>query len=250
MKTLSIIQRTARIILPLAALAAAMLNLNSRGADHRHAHAPPGHNKASVLTARAEKPVNEPAHTAFDITPPAADPVYDSAGNPAVAANTPLYSQAAGICDHLFPLIAPDGHHIVLAEWKQAKGEAVIKCGQKGTHVALQLTGLIPHGVYTVWVAVFESPGLTPDFTHMIGVGALGAPDGSQNTIVASEDGEGELSVFHPSGALSYFGSAGCLTDEFEVLLWVPLHLNGQTSGGVPGDECNLGFQGAFRFKQ
>ena len=202
-----------------------------------------------VLTAQADKPANKTVHSSFDITTPAADPVYDSAGNPATAADTPLYSNAAELCSHLFPLLAPDGHQIQLAEWQQAKGTAHMKCGQKSTHVVLQLTGLVPHGVYTVWVATFLSPGLTPDFANLVGVGALGAPDGSQNTIVASEDGEGELSVFHPTGDLSAFGSAGCLTDEFEVLLWVPLHIDGQTSGGLPGDECNLGFQGAFRFK-
>ncbi len=203
-----------------------------------------------VFPATADKPANQPAHTSFDTTAPAADPVYDSAGNPATAANTPLYSEAAGECDHLFPLIAPDGHHIKLAEWKTASGTAVIKCGQKGTHVVLQLSGLIPHGVYTVWVATFVAPGLTQDFANLVGVGALGAPDGSQNTIIASEDGEGELSVFHPAGELSFFGSAGCLTDEYEVLLWIPLHTDGHTHGGVPGDPCTLGFQGAFRFKQ
>ena len=202
-----------------------------------------------VFTAQADKPANKTAHTSFDITTPAADPVYDSAGNPAVAADTPLFSNAAGLCDHLFPLIAPDGHHITLAEWQRANGTALMKCGQRGTHVVLQLTGLVPRGVYTVWVATFQAPGLTPDFANLIGVGALGASDGSQNVVVASADGEAELSVFHPAGDLSFFGSAGCLTDEFEVLLWIPLHIDGQTAGGLPGDECNLGFQGAFRFK-
>ena len=58
------------------------------------------------------------------------------------------------------------------------------------------------------------------------------------------------LSVFHPPGDLSMFGSSECLSEEFEVLLWLPLHLDGQTHGGVPGDECELGFQGGFSFKQ
>ena len=202
-----------------------------------------------VFTAQAGRPAHKTVQASFDITTPAADPVYDSAGNPATA-DTPLYSNAAGLCDHLFPLIAPDGHHIRLAEWQRVRGTALMKCGQKGTHVALQLTGLVPNGVYTVWVATFQAPGLTPDFANLIGIGALGASDGSQNVIVASADGEAELSVFHPPGALSLFGSSDCLTDEFEVLLWLPLHINGLTYGGEPGSECNLGFQGAFRFKQ
>ena len=188
--------------------------------------------------------------TIFDTTVPAADPVYDSAGNPAVAGHTPLYSNSSGLCDHLFPLTAPDGHHITLREWQRAKGTALMKCGPKGTHVVLHLSGLIPNGVYTVWVATFQAPGLTPDFANLIGLGALGAPDGSENVVLASPHGTAQLSVFHPPGDFSIFGSTDCLSDEFEVLLWLPLHLDGQTSGPVPGDECALGFQGAFSFKQ
>jgi len=203
-----------------------------------------------VFTVRADQPPHKTVRTSFDITVPAADPVYDSAGNPAVAGNTQLYANASGLCDHLFPLIAPDGHHIKLAEWQRAKGNALIKCGQRGTHVVLQLTGLIPNGVYTVWVATFQAPGLTPDFANIIGLGALGEPDGSQNVVLASPQGTAALSVFHPAGDFSMFGSTDCLSDEFEVLLWLPLHLDSQTHGGVPGDECQLGFQGAFSFKQ
>jgi hypothetical protein len=84
----------------------------------------------------------------------------------------------------------------------------------------------------------------------MTGLGALGAPDGSGNVILASPQGTAALSVFHPPGDLSMFGSTDCLSDEFEVVLWLPLHLDGQTYGPVPGDECTLGFQGAFGFKQ
>ncbi len=203
-----------------------------------------------VFTALADQPQHKTERTSFDTSFPAADPVYDSAGNPAVGGDTPLYANASGLCDHLFPLIAPDGHHIELAEWQSAKGNALIKCGQRGTHVVLQLTGLIPNGVYTVWVATFQAPGLTPDFANMIGLGALGEPDGSQNVVLASPHGTATVSVFHPPGDLSIFGSTDCLSDEFEVLLLLPLHLDSQTHGSVPGDECQLGFPGAFSFKQ
>ena len=203
-----------------------------------------------VFTAKADQPPHKTEFSIFDTTVPASDPVYDISGNPAVAVDTQLYSNSSGLCDHLFPLLAADGHHITLGEWRQAKGHASIKCGRRGTHVTIQLTGLIPNGVYTVWVATFQAPGLTPDFANLIGLGALGAPDGSQNVIVASPHGTAALSVFHPPGDLSMFGSSECLSEEFEVLLWLPLHLDGQTHGGVPGDECELGFQGGFSFKQ
>jgi len=204
----------------------------------------------SAFTVNAKQPAQKTVRTTFDTTVPAADPVYDSAGVPAVAEDTLLYSNSSGLCDHLFPLSAPDNHHINLAEWKSARGSALLKCGQKGSHVVMQLSGLVPNGVYTVWVGIFQAPGLTPDFANLIGLGALGAPDGSDNVILASANGTAALSAFHPTGDLSMFGSTDCLSDEFEVLLWLPLHLDGQTHGGVPGDECQLGFQGGFSFKQ
>lgn len=202
-----------------------------------------------AFIANAAQPERKTIKTTFDTTVPSADPVYDSAGIPAVAPDTLLYSNSAGLCDHLFPLIAPDDHHITLAEWKRPTGHALLQCLNRGSHVVFQLNGLVPNGVYTVWLGIFESPGVTPDFAHMIGLGALGAPDGSENVILASPNGTAALSVFHPTGDLSIFGTVGCLSDEFEVMLFFPLHLDGQTHGGEPGNECELGFQGAFRFR-
>lgn len=127
------------------------------------------------------------------------------------------------------------------------------KCVQKGTHGVLKLSGLIPHGVYTVWVAVFQAPGLTPDFANLIALGALGSPDGSQNAFVASASGKAELSALQPADPLSVFDDQdadnSCLLDKFETLLWVALHVDGQTHGPVPGDECTLAFPGGFSFK-
>ena len=82
-----------------------------------------------VFSAHATQPQHKTQRTSFDSSVPAADPVYDSAGNPAVAGDTPLYANASGLCGHLFPLVAPDDHHITLAEWQRAKGSALIKCG-------------------------------------------------------------------------------------------------------------------------
>jgi hypothetical protein len=91
---------------------------------------------------------------------------------------------------------------------------------------------------------------LTPDFSALVGLGALGLPDGSQNHFVASADGKAELSALHPAGALSMFGEvSGCLLKEYEVLLWLTLHLDNQTHGPTPGDECELAFPGGFSFK-
>src|SRR6185503_11846439 len=182
-----------------------------------------------IHSASAEKPAAKPLRAEFINSPPVADPVYDQAGHPAVAGNTLLYGDGSGVCDHRFPITAPDGHQVTLAEWTRANGTAMVKCVQKGTHVVIQLSGLIPNGVYTIWVGVFQAPGLTPDYSNIIALGALGQPDGSQNAFVASAHGEAVISAFQPSGPLSAFDdrdSAGCLLDEFEVLFFVGLHLD------------------------
>src|SRR5438067_5232117 len=54
------------------------------------------------------------------------------------------------------PVVAPDGHQLTLAEFNATAGRASVKCVQQGTHAVLELTGLIPHGVYTVWNVVFR----------------------------------------------------------------------------------------------
>src|SRR5207247_1737162 len=74
-------------------------------------------------------------------------------------------------------VLAPDGHQLTLAEFNAPQGRASVKCVQQGTHAVLELTGLIPNGVYTVWNVVFRSPGFDPTFANLIGLGAIGAPD-------------------------------------------------------------------------
>src|SRR6185369_1844157 len=105
---------------------------------------------------------------------------------------------------------------------------ASVKCVKKGTHVVIEASGLVPNGVYSVWLLTFEAPGFTPDFAHLIGEGALGAPDGSDNTFTASDSGEAVISAFQPAGSLSEFGEVtGCLFDEFEFLVALVYHPNG-----------------------
>jgi hypothetical protein len=134
------------------------------------------------------------------------------------------------------PLLAPDGHQLTWGEYNKVTGRAAVKCDKRGTHVVMQVSGLIPKGVYTIWVLTFSPPGFTPNLENMTGVGALGAPDGSQNTFVASASGQAALSAHHPAGPLSEFGEvSGCLFDEFEFQLLANYHPDGQTYGGFGG---------------
>ncbi len=138
--------------------------------------------------------------------------------------------------DVLEPVTAPDGRPLTLGELSAVSGKASAKCDKQGTHVTLQLAGLIPNGVYTIWLLIFELPGFTPDFAHFIGEGSLGPGDGSRNSLVASAEGRAALSVRHPAGALSEFGEVtNCLFDEFEFHLVGAYHPDGLTYGPTPG---------------
>jgi hypothetical protein len=135
------------------------------------------------------------------------------------------------------PVTAPDGHQVTLAEFDAVQGTASVKCIEQGTLVTLHLTGLIPNGVYTAWNVVFQAPGFEPTFSNVIGLGALGTPDGSHNTFRASPTGQGSLSAITPPGPLSTVGEIGAcaLRDEFEWHVVGAYHIDGQTHGPVLG---------------
>ncbi|MEO7801141.1 MAG: hypothetical protein ABIR81_04040 [Ginsengibacter sp.] len=146
-------------------------------------------------------------------------------------------------------VMAPDGHHITLGEFNRVSGYASIKCINKGTHVVIHLSGLIPNGVYTIWVVSFKSPGYEATLANLIGVGALGAGDGSKNSFTASAAGTGSLSAIMPAGSLSEFGSVNdCLSTEYQVQLLGAYHIDGLTHGGSPGDESTWVEQFVFQF--
>jgi hypothetical protein len=137
-------------------------------------------------------------------------------------------------------------HHITLGEFRQVAGSIAAKCTDQGTHVSMHLNGLIPHGVYTVWVA---KPDPT-DMSKMIGVGALGKDDGSQNSFSADKDGEAYISATNPGGKLSTFGTiAGCwLTGEPIVQIAGVYHIDGNTHGKEVGPDGMYVGQFAFAY--
>lgn len=168
--------------------------------------------------------------------------VEDANMMPPMGNNTILFNKTGHV-----PILAPDGHHVTLGEFNSASGKAEVKCMNNGTHVEIHMHGLIPKGVYTIWIMTFKTPGFNGTFDNLTGVGALGAPDGSQNAWVATSNGKGELSVTTPAEMLSIFGSVpNCFGGEFEVLLSAAYHLDGRTHGGSPGDFTNYVLQFGF----
>lgn len=149
------------------------------------------------------------------------------------------------------PILAPDNHQLTLGEFNSVSGSTDVKCINSGTHVVLHLKGLIPKGVYTIWVVTFKSPGFDVTFANQIGEGALGATDGSQNSFTASAAGTASISVIMPAGSLSEFGTVGsCLSSEYEFQLAGAYHLDNLTHGKTPGDPNTWTIQFAFDFHQ
>src|SRR5262245_5136284 len=179
--------------------------------------------------------------------------VSDVNGNPATSENTPLYfSRRCQPGDPLVPIIAPDGHQVTWGEWTDVEGRAAVKCINQGSHVVAHFSGLIPNGQYTCWIVAFDPPGFTgTTLANAFGVGPLGLQDGSQNSFVADDNGEGQISGILPPGPMSIIHTrpfGGCLTDEFQFHVAIAYHGDGLTHGAVPGPVCTWAVQRAVIF--
>lgn len=129
------------------------------------------------------------------------------------------------------PVLAPDGHHVTAGEFSAVQGSISVKCLPSGTQVKVHLRELIPNATYRIWLLTFKDPGFDigppPDFSNVVGEGALGPNDRSRNTFKASASGQGQITRIHPAGLLSEFLPAPApfpnepagdclLTDHFE----------------------------------
>lgn len=154
--------------------------------------------------------------------------------------STLLYYRRTGL-----PILAPDGHHVTAGEFSAVRGSISVKCLESGTHVSLHLRNLISEATYRIWLLTFEEPGFDlgppPDFSNLIGEGALGPNDRSRNTFTASVTGEGQITRIHPAGPLSEtlpeppfanepVGSC-LLTDQFEWHVVAAFQQPGQPLG-------------------
>lgn len=136
---------------------------------------------------------------------------------------------------------------VTLGEFRRAYGEISAKCIKQGTEVAMRLHGLIPHGVYTIWLAKPDPA----DPSKNLGFGALGSEDGSGgNSFVADRDGEAYLVGSNKGGKLSGFGTiAQCwLTGEPVVQVAGVYHIDDQTHGATAGPDGTYAVQFAWVF--
>ena len=154
------------------------------------------------------------------------------------------------------PVLAPDGHHLTWGEFSTVKGKAEVKCKGNGVEATLELSGLIPNGVYTIWNVVFDAPGVDPTdpMLGLEGMGAAGIGDGSDNAFTASNQGTASITIFSPGGPLSVVSNTNLgncpLTENFEWHIVGGYHMDGQTHGPVLGPDGTAIEQFGFIFKE
>jgi hypothetical protein len=150
------------------------------------------------------------------------------------------------------PVVTPGGEPVTLQAFEAVHGRVSVACVDGGVRVKLNMEGLIPNGVYSIWIATFGPQGFDPAAPerNRVGLGALGARDGSESFFVASAAGTGTLAATTPAGPLSTFGEIGAcpLTETGEWHVVGAYHIDGQTHGPEPGPLGTFVEQFAFRF--
>ena len=135
------------------------------------------------------------------------------------------------------PILGPDGEHVTLGEWDNAEGSVEIYCSGETTVMEFSFSGLLPEGVYTLWVGPMSG-------NNILGTGALGDGSGTDNILDVSPLGNAEISVSMEPGSLSVFGtlSSCLLTNQTDIVLILDYHIDGQTHGASPGlDTSDVG---------
>lgn len=144
--------------------------------------------------------------------------------------------------EQLHAVLAPDGRHLTLGEWGQARGTGRVTCTAQGTLYQFALENLVPNGVYTVWNFVLDRAVTAATFPagQVPNGGALGPSTGTGNAFTASATGEGTLEVIARPGAMSMVGQMpGCvLTQAPGSAVIVLYHIDGKTWGSMPGPEA------------
>lgn len=139
------------------------------------------------------------------------------------------------------PVLAPDGHHVTWGEFSDVGGSVRLKCLRRGTHVTVHAEGLLPRGLYTIWVAI-----LLNDLETVVGAAPLGPNDGTKSGFRASGSGRGTIVGIDLSAPLTFdqnpafdgYETPDCLLDvqrRFVVEIAAAYHYDDETHGPVRG---------------
>lgn len=156
------------------------------------------------------------------------------------------------------PLLSADRTRtLTLGEWLAFSGEAVVRCDQLKTAIDLRLEGLVPNGVYSVWILATTIPLaydenrvptflITRDFLDLRFISYFapaGSPDGSDATLVADARGSVTYSV-HVAAVIA--ARYQCLLDSAASwFILLDYHPDGRTFGGLARPQTGSSEQAA-----
>ena len=110
-------------------------------------------------------------------------------------------------------ILAPGGGQVTWGDFSGATGGIIVKCTEKGTHITVHLSDLIPNGVYTIQSELFD-----PNTGEILGRIGYTETDEKGKSIgssfQASNSGEGHISGFIQSGALDMNLISDCMLDD------------------------------------
>jgi hypothetical protein len=131
--------------------------------------------------------------------------VVNAVGMPATDPSTPLFRAGT---NPLVPLTRSNGAPITLDDFNNATGQIQIAAKPGGgTDVTVDVQGLFPGELYTVWAAINQAPGFPQG--PRVGFGAVSElGDGSDNFMVADANGHISLDLVQREGPMTIQGSA------------------------------------------
>jgi hypothetical protein len=146
--------------------------------------------------------------------------------------NAPLYATATTTAHEPFNTAANGPYQkgnaldITLGEWLAATGTGSYQCVDDQGEIALEFSGLVPNGVYTLWYVFSPTPPATPFMSLDL---PLGARDGSQSVLSVNADGTASYkATVTPCLQMSGIQAA--------TLIALAYHSDGKTYGSFPGD--------------
>lgn len=160
-----------------------------------------------LMDAEKDSYMNAPLYTTATTTP---HNPFDAATNPTV--NGP-YQKGYTL-------------NLTLEEWLAATGTGSYECVDGQGNVALEFSGLVPNGVYTLWYSFLPMPPTQP-FTGSLDL-PLGARDGSQSVISSNADGTASYEAT-VTPCLQMSG------EQAATMIALAYHSDGKTYGSFPG---------------
>ncbi len=127
-----------------------------------------------------------------------------------------------------FPITNPFQQEISIEQFKSVRGKIDLAIADNGFFMKLELSKLIPHGVYTLRMKALDKYRQRPP-----AMGFLGRRDGTQSSFVAGEDGTAVIEVFTPieSLLLSDVDDFTKVLDRSDLFVVGAYHLDNRPSG-------------------